>query len=350
MTDLPERAQPLHFGVWGLLELMGTTQIIPPKYDLNHLSPDPGKQTALKNNLSNRNKASYLDHSLQTQSRHQPATQTPFSVLWCQFLCFPWLLATFLKVSKIMLHTVPPCSFPPRGSKKDTVETWAQLIMCLCTGSACDILTVVSSIIHPSASEHPVSPQRQPSHTHVTPSARSWCLYTVVSSETTPWTQTPHTRHRERKQNHPTQHRGRKYPMQDTGKGAFWPGPGGRGWVWFLREGKSRSRARRGGGARGWLSATSVLLWSRGHAGRRPVPAVGCVNLCWPRVPPRRLGGSWRLPGSGTPSIFPSSHWWAGQRAGGETATASLHGCTQGGVSSVWSLLPLSLVCTSSLQ
>lgn len=47
----------------------------PPKYYLNHLPPDPGKQIALKNNLSNKNKASYLEHPLQTQSRHQLTTQ-----------------------------------------------------------------------------------------------------------------------------------------------------------------------------------------------------------------------------------------------------------------------------------
>lgn len=54
--------------------------------------------------------------------------------------------------SKIMLHAVPSCSFPPRGNwaSKDTAESWAQLIPRLCTGSACDILMMVPSFTPPS--------------------------------------------------------------------------------------------------------------------------------------------------------------------------------------------------------
>lgn len=130
-------------------------------------------------------------------------------------------------------------------------------------------------------------------------------------------------------------------------KPPFWSAIDCRGWAWFIREGKSCCRAGRGGGARWWLSATSMLLWSRGHAGRRPVPAVGCVNLRWPWVPPRRLGGSWGLLGSGTPSIFPSSYHsqrWSGQGLGEKEPQP----CCK--VSSAYPLLPFSPVCTSFLQ
>lgn len=51
--------------------------------------------------------------------------------------------------SKITIHAVPSCSFPPRGglASKDIAENWAQLITCLCTGSACDSLVMVPGLV-----------------------------------------------------------------------------------------------------------------------------------------------------------------------------------------------------------
>lgn len=121
MRNLPERAQPcsrklpLHFGAQGLLEQMGTTLIIPSKYVLKHLPPDPGKRTALKNNLSNRNKASYLDHhSKPSQGTGLPLKYTIFSAVMP--ISVLSLAPCDLLNSKIMLQAVPSYSFPPRGS------------------------------------------------------------------------------------------------------------------------------------------------------------------------------------------------------------------------------------------
>lgn len=75
MRNLPGRAvprtgkYPLRFGAQGLLELMGTTLMVSPKYVLKHLPPGPGRLAALQNNLSNRDKASQLGHPPQTTSR-----------------------------------------------------------------------------------------------------------------------------------------------------------------------------------------------------------------------------------------------------------------------------------------
>jgi len=64
MRNLPERARLrmgkylLHFGTQGLLELMGTMLMVPPKHVLKYLPPGPGRHTALQNKFSNRDKTS----------------------------------------------------------------------------------------------------------------------------------------------------------------------------------------------------------------------------------------------------------------------------------------------------
>lgn len=156
---------------------MGTRLIIPPKYGLNHHPPDPGKQTALKNNLSNRNKASLLRLPTANQIK-APAchSTTPLSVLVMPIPVLSLAPCDLLN-SKITLHTVPSCSSPPRGSwaSEDTPENGAQLIPCLCTGSACDIPTMVPSSAPPSFilwGQNTlcllIKEKRQPAHIHVT--------------------------------------------------------------------------------------------------------------------------------------------------------------------------------------
>lgn len=170
------------------------------------------------------------------------------------------------------MREIPSCSFPPRDlASKEPAENWPELISCFCTGSACDNLVTVPSlvpgfivwgqkILFLFISIYQEKKKIKAARTHTCHSSNRMLNMPVISSESTPT------------HKHPTQYMGgrgekatKHFELQPTAESGF---------VW---SGKAKAVAERGeeepeGGS--WPPPRSFDPGAMLAAGQSPLWAV----------------------------------------------------------------------------